>query len=117
MKELHCHRCKNVYYTAARQPRMPCPYCGFARNERERRDGKRMASLRNCDLWRGEVKAQVKTTDISDAGIGVRMKGHLPFDADEDVSVMMPDIGQAKRARVVWTRKFYGVSRAGLMFF
>ncbi|MEK7773296.1 MAG: PilZ domain-containing protein, partial [Deltaproteobacteria bacterium] len=75
MQELHCHRCKSAFYTAARRPRMPCPYCGFSQNERERRDGKRMASLRNCDLSRGDVKVQVKTIDISDTGMGIRMKG------------------------------------------
>lgn len=118
MNRLTCQRCTNPFYTAAREAHMPCPYCGFAlkSDEPERRVGGRSTVQKGCDISKGEVRIPARTVDISDTGIGIKMMGYLPFEKDETVSVQVKDLEMEKRARVIWTKKFYGISRAGLMF-
>lgn len=119
MNKLSCPRCDNSFYTAARDSHMPCPYCGFVlkAQQAERRDRSRVTTQQICDILKGEVKVPVKTVDVSDNGLGIKMMGYLPFEKDETVNVMVKDLAIAKKAKVVWTKKFYGISRAGLAFF
>ena len=65
----------------------------------------------------GEVRVPVKTVDVSDTGLGIKMMGYLPFEKDETVNVLIEELEIAKKAQVVWTKKFYGISRAGLRFY
>jgi hypothetical protein len=48
--------------------------------------------------------------------VGIKMTGYLPFDKDDTVSVFLKEFDMEKKAQVVWTKKFYGISRAGLRF-
>lgn len=118
MNRLHCPKCENLFYTAARNPHLPCPYCGFElkSNDPDRRIWSRQPSQRFCDILKGEVKIPAKTVDVSDTGLGIKMLGYLPFDQDDMVSVFVKELAMDRTAQVVWTRKFYGISRAGLRF-
>lgn len=97
---------------------MPCPHCGLSSKATslERRDGKRSALQRVCDILKGEVRVPVKTVDVSSTGLGIKMLGYLPFEEDELVDVQVDGLDISTKARVVWTKKFYGISRAGLFF-
>lgn len=118
MNRLTCPKCENSFYTAARTPHLPCPYCGFVlkSNEPDRRIQARDLTQRFCDLMKGEVRIPAKTVDVSDTGLGIKMMGYLPFDQDDTVNVFVKDLNMERTAQVVWTRKFYGISRAGLRF-
>lgn len=118
MNKLNCPRCDSAFYTAARDAHMPCPYCGFVMkaHDPDRRIGLRASTQKICDILKGEVKIPVKTVDISDTGLGIKMMGYLPFEKDELVNVLVEDLEIERQAKVVWTKKFYGISRAGLMF-
>lgn len=118
MNKISCVRCENDFYSAARESHLPCPYCGYLTkvNEPDRRNGDRTFSQRTCDILKGEVRVPVKTVDISETGMGIKMLGYLPFDQNETVDIFIKELEIEKRAQVVWTRKFYGISRAGLRF-
>lgn len=119
MNKLSCPRCDNAFYTAARDSQLPCPYCGFVlkAHDHDRRNNSRTSTQQVCDILKGEVRVPVKTVDVSDSGLGIKMMGYLPFEKDETVNVLVQGLEIAKRAQVVWTKKFYGISRAGLRFF
>jgi len=116
MHKLNCPRCENVFFTAARDMHLPCPYCGFIlkTQEHNRRSQDRTAAQKVCDIFKGEVSIPAKTVDISETGMGIKMMGYLPFDPDETVSITIKELDLEKKAQVVWTKKFYGISRAGL---
>ncbi len=97
---------------------MPCPYCGYVvkAREAERRIKGRAITQKSCDIIKGEVRIPVKTVDISDTGVGIKMTGYLPFDANDTVDILVKELDLEKKAQVMWTKKFYGISRAGLMF-
>ncbi|MFQ5464841.1 MAG: PilZ domain-containing protein [Thermodesulfobacteriota bacterium] len=118
MNKLSCPRCDSAFFTASRDSHLPCPYCGFVlkAHDTDRRSGERTSTQRICDILKGEVRVPVKTVDVSATGLGVKMMGYLPFEKDEAVSVLVKDLDIARKARVVWTKKFYGISRAGLRF-
>ncbi len=118
MNTLNCQRCSNPFYTAAKDVVMPCPYCGFVvkSDDPDRRVEDRSLMQKVCDILKGEVRIPAKTVDISDTGVGIKMMGYLPFEKDETVSVFVKELELDKRAKVVWTKKFYGISRAGLIF-
>jgi hypothetical protein len=65
---------------------------------------------------KGEVRIPVKTVDVSDTGVGIKMTGYLPFDAFDTVDILVKELDLKKKAEVMWTKKFYGISRAGLRF-
>lgn len=119
MNRLNCPRCENPFYTAAKETHLPCPYCGFVVkfHEADRRIQDRTVTQKLADILKGEVKIPVKTVDISDTGMGIKMMGYLPFDQNETVDVFIKELEVEKKAQVVWTKKFYGISRAGLRFF
>lgn len=118
MNKLNCPRCENAFYTAAMEPHLPCPYCGFVvkLHEQNRRTQDRIATQKGCEILKGEVTVPVKTVDISETGMGIKMMGYLPFDMDETVDIHIKELEINKKALVVWTKKFYGISRAGLRF-
>lgn len=118
MNKLSCPRCENSFYTAAIDTNPPCPHCGFSMShiEPDRRVRNRLLTQRGCDILKGEIRIPVKTVDVSDTGLGIKMMGYLPFDQHETVSVFIKELEIEKKAQVVWTKKFYGISRAGLRF-
>jgi ribosomal protein S27AE len=118
MNRLNCPRCENSFFTAARNSNLPCPHCGFVMksHEPDRRYGNRQLTQKTANILKGEVKVPVKTVDVSETGLGIKMMGYLPFDQDETVSVYIKELEIERKARVVWTKKFYGISRAGLRF-
>ncbi len=118
MNKISCVRCEKDFYSAARESHLPCPYCGYLMkvNEPDRRNGDRTVSQRTCDILKGEVCVPVKTVDISETGMGIKMLGYLPFDQNETVDICIKELEIEKRAQIVWVRNFYGISRAGLRF-
>ncbi len=118
MNKLNCQRCDYSFYSAARDSQLPCPHCGFVMkpSEPNRRVQSRTLSQKVCDILKGEVKVPVRTVDVSGTGLGIKMMGYLPFDQDETVDVFVKELEIEKKAKVVWTKKFYGISRAGLIF-
>lgn len=118
MNKLNCPRCDNAFYTAARESQLPCPHCGFEMkpSEPDRRVQLRTTAQKVCDILKGEVRIPARTVDISDTGMGIKMMGYLPFDQDETVDIFVKELEIEKKAKVVWTKKFYGISRAGLIF-
>ncbi len=116
MNKLGCPRCENVFFTAARDASLRCPYCGFIMKaeEYDRRVRERTTAQKPCDIVKGDISVPAKTVDVSEAGMGIKMMGYLPFDQDELVNISVKELDIEKQARVVWTRKFYGISRAGL---
>ncbi len=118
MNKLSCPRCDNAFYSAAKDSQMPCPYCGFVlkAQDSDRRNLGRISTQQLCDILKGEVRIPVKTVDVSDTGLGIKMVGYLPFEKDETVDIYIHDLEIEKKARVIWTKKFYGISRAGLRF-
>jgi c-di-GMP-binding flagellar brake protein YcgR len=97
---------------------MLCPYCSTVINHREsdRRALDRVTTQINCEILRGNVTIPARTIDISDTGLGIKMRGYLPFEANEEVNVYIAGFRHEKKARVVWTKRSYGTSRAGLTF-
>ena len=117
MHMLICPSCDNSLFTAARDSSLPCPECGhMVSSAEERRRGERINAQKACDIHKGDVRISAKTVDISETGLGIKLMGYLPFDEDETIHVSLNGTGEEKLARVVWTKKFYGISRAGLMF-
>jgi len=117
MHKLICPGCDNSLFTAARDSTLPCPECGqMISSAEERRSGDRINAQRACDIHKGDVRIPAKTVDISSTGLGIKLMGYLPFDPDETIHISLDGNGEEKLARVVWTKKFYGISRAGLMF-
>ncbi|MDO8303692.1 MAG: PilZ domain-containing protein [Sedimentisphaerales bacterium] len=117
MHKLICPSCDNSLFAAARDSSMPCPECGhMVSSAEERRDGDRINAQKTCDILKGNIRIPAKTVDISGMGLGIKLMGYLPFDHDETIHVSLDGNGEEKLARVVWTKKFYGISRAGLMF-
>lgn len=116
MNKLNCQRCENVFFTTARDMHLTCPYCGFILKSQEhnRRSQDRTAAQKVCDIFKGEICIPAKTVDISETGMGIKMMGYLPFDTDETVNVSIKELDLEKKAQVIWTKKFYGISRAGL---
>ncbi len=118
MHKLICPKCENSLFTAARDSNMPCPECGTVLNTLEdRRCSDRCTDQKCCDILRGDVKIPAKTVDVSALGLGIKLMGYLPFNQNETVKVSLEGEEVEKLARVIWTKKFYGISRAGLMFF
>ncbi|MFQ5441133.1 MAG: PilZ domain-containing protein [Thermodesulfobacteriota bacterium] len=118
MKRQECARCSNPYYSAANESKMPCPYCGFASIAayEDKRGAKRDITHDHCDLMKGDVRVPVRLMDISRDGLGIRMKGYLPFDEDDTVRIYIRKSKMEKSARIVWAKKIYGISKAGLKF-
>lgn len=117
MHKLICPKCEHSLFTAARVSVMPCPGCGHLLNSaEERRITDRTTAQKVCDILKGDVKIPARTVDISDTGLGIKLMGYLPFDRNETINIAVEGFGVEKKARVVWTKKFYGISRAGLMF-
>lgn len=118
MNKLNCSRCESAFYTAAKTSHMPCPNCGFTikSDECDRRVQNRQTTQKFCDILKGEVKVPAKTVDISETGMGIKMMGYLPFDQNETVNIFIQELDMEKRAQIVWTKKYYGISRAGLRF-
>ncbi|MBI2400095.1 MAG: PilZ domain-containing protein [Deltaproteobacteria bacterium] len=85
-------------------------------HEPDRRYGNRQLTQKTANILKGEVKVPVKTVDVSETGLGIKMMGYLPFDQNETVNVYIQELEIERLARVVWTKKFYGISRAGLRF-
>lgn len=118
MNRLDCPRCDNALYTAAKDKNLPCPYCGFVLKvtDPERRTNERLACQKGCDILLGAERISVKTVDISDTGLGIKLLGALPVSDEEPLGVFVDDTEAGKMAQVVWTRNVYGVTRAGLRF-
>lgn len=118
MNKLKCPECKNPFFTAAYELQMPCPYCGHVvmAGETNRRNEVRSAEQRFCEILKGGVRVPVKSVDFSETGIGIKMTGYLPFDANDTVEIVVQELDIEKKALVMWTKKFYGISRAGLRF-
>ncbi len=118
MVKLECARCQNPFYSASTEEKMPCPYCGFTAGDshEDRRKRVRDLSHRACEIFKGDIRVPVRVTDLSQGGVGIRMKGYLPFDEDDAVRVFIEELGIEKSARIVWAKKVYGISKAGLMF-
>lgn len=118
MIKINCQKCENTFYTASRGPQTQCPYCNYATKQEElnRRVKERAFTQKLCGILKGEVRIPAKTVDISDTGVGIKMMGYLPFDMDDTVDVFVEELDIEKKARVVWTKNFYGISRAGLKF-
>lgn len=117
MHKLICPSCENSLFTAARDSTLPCPECGHMVNTaEERRTGDRITAQKTCDILKGDVRIPAKTVDISETGLGIKLMGYLPFDQNETIHITLDGTTEEKLARVVWTKKFYGISRAGLMF-
>lgn len=118
MKKLECARCHNPFYSASSEEKMPCPYCGFTSGDThdDRRRKERDLTHRSCELLKGDTRVPVRVTDLSKGGVGIRMKGYLPFDEDDSVKVVIQELDIEKEARIIWARKVYGISKAGLIF-
>lgn len=118
MQKLSCPRCENPFYTAARPNNLPCPFCGnvIRPDEPDRRLGDRYPTQKGGDIVKGDVRVPVKTVDLSPSGLGIKMMGYLPFEQNEKVTVLIKDLEIDRVAEVVWTKNFYGISRAGLRF-
>ncbi|GMR05001.1 MAG: hypothetical protein BMS9Abin23_0925 [Thermodesulfobacteriota bacterium] len=118
MNRQECARCKNPFYSASNESKMPCPYCGFASSSgyEDKREGSRRSSHKHCDILKGDVRVSVRLMDISESGLGIKMKGYLPFDEEDTVRISIKDLDMEKSARIVWARKIYGISKAGLKF-
>ena len=118
MRKMECARCQNPFYSASAEENMPCPYCGFTSGEmhENRRTRDRDLTHRGCVIFKGDIRVPVRVTDLSQGGVGIRMKGYLPFDEDDAVRVFIEELEMEKNARIVWAKKVYGISKAGLMF-
>ncbi len=97
---------------------MPCPYCSIIISHRDsdRRDIDRVTANLGCELFSNEVSVPAKTVDISETGLGIKMRGYLPFERDEEVGINFLALNNKRTAKVVWTKKHYGTSRAGLCY-
>lgn len=118
MSKLICPSCENTFYTAVLENSLNCPYCSIIISHREsdRRYIDRVTANLVCELISGEISVPAKTVDISETGFGIRMRGYLPFERDEEVGVNFLGLNNKRKAKVVWTKKHYGTSRAGLCY-
>ncbi len=85
-------------------------------SDTNRRGEVRSVEQRFCEILKGGVRVSVKSVDFSETGIGIKMTGYLPFDENDTVEIRVKDLDIEKKALVMWTKKFYGISRAGLQF-
>lgn len=70
---------------------------------------------RDCDIIRQGRSYSAKTVDVSKDGVGVELKGEMPFGVDDKLRVKVKGFDIDSDARVVWTKKEPGsATRAGL---
>lgn len=119
MNTIKCPRCAVNFYTAAHEKPMNCPTCSYEVKIQEmlRRIADRQAVNRLCEVLLDEgTVARATAVDLTDLGVGIKITGHLPFEKDDTVSLSIEGHGTKRKARVVWKKNFYGVSRAGFRF-
>lgn len=118
MNRHKCLRCAHIFFSPELEEVLSCPVCGFASKvmSPDRRDMGRQIVQKFCDIYNGEAAIPVKTVDVSDNGLGIKVLGDLPFKLHEEVNVDAMELKLRKKARIVWMQSSYGLSRAGLQF-
>ena len=119
MTNLKCPRCQSEFYTAITRKDLACPFCGFLFKvvEQDLRADTRSTIQRDCLLTSGENKVHAKTVDISQSGIGIRVKGSLPFEKDETVHAVVKDFDIKSDAQIIWLKRYNSSgTKVGLRF-
>lgn len=117
MHNLMCPKCQGSFYTAANDSNVHCPECGYEIKQGvERRKAVRTLTNKVCDILNGDVSIPARVVDVSRLGVGIKLTGYLPFNRDDIVTISCGEHNDKKKARIIWTKQFYGISRAGLEF-
>jgi len=113
-----CPRCRNSSYSTVADEQKLCAYCGTSIKLRgtERRFYSRVPVETFCDIILEDGKQPVKTFDISEGGVGIKILGRFCFAIDDMVAIRIEEFNVERDARVMWTNRHAGVSRAGLMY-
>ncbi len=116
-----CPRCQNSFYTALTHTDVNCPFCNFTVRfiESDARNMKRVVIERECEVLRKDFTTQCQTSDISKGGVGIMVRGLIPFDfgTGDVLRIVVKDFEINSDAEVMWIKKFNGfMSKAGLRF-
>jgi c-di-GMP-binding flagellar brake protein YcgR len=121
MHTLVCPRCQNSFFTAVTGHDINCPFCDFTIKfvESDLRHMKRVVIERDCEIAKNDYKATCHTRDISRGGVGITLKGIIPFDFGErdTLRIVIKDFEIDSDAEVQWIKRYNGfMSKAGLRF-
>ncbi|MCR4286398.1 MAG: PilZ domain-containing protein [Deltaproteobacteria bacterium] len=116
-----CPRCLSKFFTAIAGIDLNCPFCGFLIQSEESRSDNRLETRhrisKDCYLVKGGRKVPAHAVDISNNGIGVVSEDTIPFDANDELDLVIEDMGFNSSAQIIWSRKHDAyMFKAGLRF-
>ncbi len=116
-----CPRCLSKFFTAIAGIDLNCPFCGFLIQSDESRSDNRLDTRhrisKDCYLTKGGKKVSAHAVDISNNGIGVVSEDTIPFDANDELNLVIEDMGFNSPAQIIWSRKHDAyMFKAGLRF-
>lgn len=114
-----CKRCRSEFYTASPSKTAVCPYCNFEfkSNYSVGRQEERSEIRKDCVLIKGALRLDGRATDISPRGVGVKINAPVPFNARENIHIIIKDLDIDSDARVVWVKTEAGYkTQTGLLF-
>lgn len=120
MNNTTCPRCHCDFYTVYLTPEITCPFCGYhftLIGQPKARKFRRTIIQRECDLIKNDEIFPAQTVDVSEAGLGVRIRERIPVAIKDILHVVVKDFDVDSDAEVVWIKRVDGgISRAGLKF-
>ena len=119
MTNSKCPRCQSEFYSAISRHDIACPFCGFSFKivEQDYRGEVRSTIQRDCTITSGGKSISAKTVDISMNGMGIRLKGTIPFEKDDIIRAMVRDFDINNDAQIVWLKRYNSSgTKAGLRF-
>ena len=119
MTNLKCPRCQSEFYSAISRHDIACPFCGFFFKivEQDYRGETRSTIQRECTISAGDQQVSAKTIDISMSGMGIRLKGTVPFEKDDIIKALVRDFDINNDAQIVWLKRYNSSgAKAGLRF-
>ena len=120
MVQTVCPRCQSKFYITISELGLSCPFCGFffkLADAPSKRQQRRAAVEKSCDLVKDDVSISGHTVDISKSGVGITMMESMVLDKGDTLHVVVKDFEIDSNAQVIWVKKSNNTkARAGLKF-
>lgn len=119
MLNIECRRCASQFYTASPDFIQKCPYCNFDLHTIApvRRQEERSEIEKDCLLVKGALNLNATATDISQKGVGIRLKEAAPLNIDDSIHIIIEELDIDSDAKVVWIKQANGSgTETGLVF-
>jgi hypothetical protein len=120
MVQTICPRCQSKFYITVSELGLSCPFCGFffkLADAPSKRQQRRAAVEKNCDLAKDDLSISGQTVDISKSGVGITIMEPVVLDKGDNLHVVVRDFEIDSNAQVIWVKKLNNTkARAGLKF-